>query len=107
MALGLLAGRRLVGCQVSVQSRSGIRYRSLQRLFQLHVAFLSPGLAYCVKRRIGKDLVQPLDQLRLGGAPKLIDVFMGLEEGILDQVRRVETPAETRIQLQLPDLQVQ
>jgi hypothetical protein len=69
----------------------------LQGHFQLGV--LTAELANGVGQHVGQDGPQPGDELAFALPAKLVTLLVGLEQRLLDQVRRIELPLKTRVQL--------
>lgn len=88
MANDALAWGRLIGRQDCFQA--------FRRLFDargqgtLAQAGFGCELADRVGERVGKDRSQPGDLFRIGRAAELVTVLMGLQQRLLDEVRRIE-----------------
>ena len=98
-----LAGRRLIGGQPRLDAGR----RGVHGLFQrrLHVQ-LALVLAGGVDQRVGQDAAQPAGLFGLGAAAELAAVLVGLDQRLLDHVRRIELAAQPRVELQ-PGQQVE
>ena len=76
----------------------GLNARSLEqgfeRLISMVIAPFTAVMTGLIGQRSDQDLTEPGSQLGLTRAQKLAKLTMGFEEGLLDQVRRVEPDAE-------------
>ena len=95
VADGLLAGRRLRRHQAAVEQHRGAVEGVLDLALQAHVAPLRPEVAaHQVGQLGGEYLTQPADEFTLAGAQEAGEVAVRLQEGLLDQVRRIDLALE-------------
>jgi hypothetical protein len=64
------------------------------------IALLPPEPAAGVDQRAGQDRAQPRLQLLVAPAAELVEMLMGPQEGLLDDVRRVQLRPQPGIELE-------
>jgi hypothetical protein len=105
--LEALAGLGLSDGHDLFQPSRGFGHNLPKVLFAPYVALHRLVFATFVPYDVLDDSFQPLHELRLSNALELLSVLMSLEKRLLDQVRRIETSSQARIQLHGPDLKLQ
>src|SRR5262249_24416519 len=104
LLLTALGWRRASIGEKVVDPGGGIRDHVSQSSLEVDVAAAGAFVDGTVDGGVSQDLPQPLNPRALG-APEIIAIAVGFQQGLLDEIGPVKAHEETSILLKLPGLQ--